>query len=200
MSIREFDPILKRAALSKDQNSRSKIKGRNKTIVGGAPEDVHALNTSTSGVVPIKMNVGRQNISVDGSSESSLYQGLKSAFDELGDNFKWYCDQIDTFLPNDLTLALEPTLELSAYYCPKDTEALVNSRYLATESYRGGARCEIGYAKGGEPHYAIYVHEIPATHEPPTCDKFLQRAIDEDYFNILTRISHNVRIRSGIGT
>ena len=197
MSIRDFDPLLKRIdRRTGKRGSVPKGKQRRQGLSSAVPPEVQP--TGSAGITPIKISVGRSNIVVDGSSESSLYEGLKDAFGVLAKDLQWYTEQLEGFLPNDLTEALKPTLELSAYYCPKDTLALVNSRYVATEQYRGGARCEIGYARGGEPHYAIYVHEIPATHDPPTTDKFLQRAIDEDYHNIVQRVTDNLRVRMGL--
>lgn len=85
--------------------------------------------------------------------------------------------------------ALEPTMERARYYTPKDTHALVESAYLEKNSFRGKPRVEIGFAKGGEPDYAAYVHEVlEFKHAAPTQAKFLERAVMEDLDGIYKRM------------
>lgn len=85
--------------------------------------------------------------------------------------------------------ALAPTKALAEYYTPKDTHALVNSAYLVENSFRGKPRVELGFARGGHPHYAAYVHEnLAMGHAEPTSAKFLERAMKEDMDNIRARI------------
>lgn len=148
-------------------------------------------------VHPIKIAVGKVNIRADGSTAAILGSQSQGAFKELADLFRDYVAELEAFLPQDLAGALEPTMELSLGYCPVDTGELYDSAYLAVESYRGGARVEMGYGRGGQPDYAIFVHEMPYKHAAPTRDKFLEVAIDEDYFNIVQRVSNNIRVRSG---
>jgi hypothetical protein len=58
---------------------------------------------------------------------------------------------------------------------------------------------EIGYAKGGDPSYAIPVHEdVEVAHEPPTSAKFLEGPINEDWGNITLRIAQGMKTMSGI--
>lgn len=86
--------------------------------------------------------------------------------------------------------ALQPTLEKAKYYCPKDTGDLVESAFLRVASFRGKPRVEMGFAKGGDPYYAIYVHEIlHYAHEPPTRAKFLEAAVKEDLDEIYRRLN-----------
>lgn len=145
-----------------------------------------------------KISVGARNIRVsDDSSAAALGRGLAAAFSEISDNLQWFCDQLDGYLPQDLEDALQPTFELSQVYVPRLTNALAESGYIATESFRGGARVEIGYGKGGIPDYAIYVHEMPYHHAAPTKDHFLLDALNEDYFNIIQRVTDNVKARVG---
>lgn len=144
-----------------------------------------------------KITIGKSNLRVVGTTADELGRNAQVAFSEITDNFKWYVDQLEGYLPQDLASALEPTKELAEYYCPKDTGALVESSYLAVEKYRGGCRVEFGFARGGIPDYAIYVHEMPFRHESPTCDKYMQRAIDEDHYNIIQRVTQNLKARAG---
>jgi hypothetical protein len=90
--------------------------------------------------------------------------------------------------------ALQPTKEKAEYYCPKKTGALVESSYLEITSFRGNPRVELGFAKGGEPPYAVYVHEmVEYHHAPPTRSKFLQAAVYEDLDNIFNRIAESYK-------
>jgi len=85
--------------------------------------------------------------------------------------------------------ALQPTYDKAAEYCPKDTLELVNSEYLEVTSFRGKPRVELGFARGGSPPYAVYVHEmIDYKHESPTRSKFLQAAVMEDLDGIMERL------------
>lgn len=85
--------------------------------------------------------------------------------------------------------ALQPTKELAQHYTPILTGDLVNSAYLAPVSTARSPRVELGFAKGGKPHYAVYVHEMTTHyHEAPTQAKFLQRAVMEDLDYIFFRL------------
>lgn len=113
---------------------------------------------------------------------------------ELTDILRSICDQFGDVTPEICRDALEPTFEKSKVYCPKDTHRLVNSGYLEITGFRGQPRVEMGYAKGGDPHYAVLVHEnLNMHHQPPTQAKFLQRAVEEDLPDIAVRIGEGFR-------
>jgi hypothetical protein len=118
---------------------------------------------------------------------------------EFVGNFKEFCAEIEGgVLPEVMVDALKPTIELSAVYAPKDTHEMVNSRYVEVRKRRGGPVAEAGYGKGGQAPYTVFVHENPNFfHEPPTQAKFLQRALDEDFYSILGRIATGVKQRAG---
>ena len=93
--------------------------------------------------------------------------------------------------PDVLLEILEPVLEQSQIYCPVKTGALKNSSYLEVmqQGTGGTISAEIGYGRGGVPHYTIFVHEdMEKFHVPPTQAKFLERAIDEILPNIQDQI------------
>jgi hypothetical protein len=149
-------------------------------------------------VSPIKLSIGQTNIKVaDQSSAANLGRELRKAFGQIEDNVVWFCGQVKHFLAEDLYYALLPTFDLSQRYCPILTGELKASGYLEVQDYRSGVRVEMGYARGGLPEYAIHVHELPAYHESPTSEKFLERALDEDWTNVNQRIVDSVRIRIG---
>lgn len=92
---------------------------------------------------------------------------------------------IEDVTPEVIFDALEPTFEKSKEYCPKDTGDLVKSGYLEIVD----GRVEIGYGRGGNPSYAVTVHEnLEWRHKAPTRAKWLQVALDEDEQQIQNRI------------
>lgn len=110
----------------------------------------------------------------------------------LVQNFQGLAAHMGNQSPEILREALEPTFEKSKEYCPKDTGNLVNSGFLEIQESRNGAQAAMGYARGGNPHYAVYVHEIPRYHKEPTRWKWLQAALQEDADDIRTRILNGV--------
>ena len=147
---------------------------------------------------PLGVGFGRRIIRTSATGSAAvLGRQMQADFNGLVDDISHYFKQVEDGLPEDMKGALEPTKALAEHYTPKKTHALVDSSYLEEVSYRGATRVELGFAKDG-PDYAVYVHEMPYQHESPTSAKFLSRALDEDYYNILQRVADNVKIRMGI--
>lgn len=85
--------------------------------------------------------------------------------------------------------ALEPTFTKAKVYVPKDTLALLESAYLVKNGSPRKPRVEMGFARGGKPYYAMYVHEILTyKHAAPTRAKFLESAVKEDLSAIYKRL------------
>lgn len=186
-------------AQENERKSRGRGKSKGKGKSKGSDDEIPYDVAWAKGKTPFKLNIGRSNIKIsDTGSAAELGRELKDAFDELASHFRDYINDLENALPVDMANALEPTMELSLTYCPVAEGDLKASAYLAVEKYRGGARVEMGYGKGGHPDYAIYVHEMPYQHEAPTRDKFLEVAVDEDYFNIVQRITWNLKARMGL--
>lgn len=178
-------------SLQKEQAARVRAEARGvsrggRGHEGGSGGGVH-IPAGT--IHPIKMSVG-----------SGHYTGdLGAQLNQLEKDFTWYCNQFEEGSMEVLLAALAPTIELASFYCPKKTGALAESAYLEAETFRNGQRVEMGFAKGGQPDYAIIVHEdVEATHEPPTKAKFMQDAIDEDWGNVTTRIAQGYQLMSGL--
>lgn len=95
--------------------------------------------------------------------------------------------------------ALRPTYEKSQVYCPLLTGALRSSGYLEIRrvGLLRGWQAEIGYGRGGQPSYAVTVHEKPVFHRPPTRHKWLQQALQEDGEEIQRRIREGFKNASG---
>lgn len=63
--------------------------------------------------------------------------------------------------------------------CPKDTNALVDSRQIKVDVVDGDVVADITYGND-EAFYAVYVHEdTEKYHEPPTTHHFLEKALSE---------------------
>lgn len=99
-------------------------------------------------------------------------------------------------LDEGLQLCAQKILERSDYYVPVETGELENSGRVEGNGKSGfGAQYTVIYGittsgsldPGTDAYYALYVHEdLTATHDHPTCAKFLERA---------TRETRNIRSR-----
>jgi hypothetical protein len=176
-----------------------KAKAKAESPKSGSQEKKAESHSDVLGRTPVAINVGRRsNLNTVSIPQRKLEGNLKQQFDQVVANFKWYVDQIDAVLPEVLLESLRPTFELSQEYCPVDTGELKSSGYLQITDFRGKARVEMGYAYGGQPSYAIYVHEMPYYHEPPTRSKWLEAAIDEDWAGFTVRLVQNMKLASGV--
>lgn len=121
-------------------------------------------------------------------SAKALRDAAKGGFSEIIDALAEFCSEMENdIIPDVMYDALEPTFELSQKYVPVDTGELKDSGYLDITKRGKNPVVEIGYGRDGAP-YAVYVHEMPHYHKPPTRFKYLQGALDEDYNQILNRI------------
>jgi hypothetical protein len=142
-----------------------------------------------------RLNVGKiRSTGTKYPWEPGYVAAVQAQCDDLTKIVKSICDQFENVSPELLIDALRPTFEKSKVYCPKDTHRLVNSAYLESVGYRGQPRVEMGFARGGDPYYAVLVHEnLEMKHKPPEQAKFLERAVDEDIADIAIRIGDNYR-------
>lgn len=184
------------------QSQRISVKGLRTEELDVAEGHEEVLGPSASKYdwqrpMPIKISVGKQTRVELGSP--NMAASLADAFTSIAQDLKLYTDQLEEYMPNDLGLALEPTFQISQERVPVKTGDLQASGYLAVESFRGGARVEIGYGKGGVPDYAVAVHEMTDIHHAsPTGAKYLEAPLNEDFFNIQQRIVDNIKTRLGV--
>jgi hypothetical protein len=119
----------------------------------------------------------------------------------------WLADIQDIF---DQILYASPEIMLDAVYpiynkarnvyCPVDTGALRDSAYAEATGRGKNPRVEVGFAKGGSPRYAVYVHEmVEQYHEPPTRSKFLQAALMEDLDGLKARLEAGYKEFTALG-
>lgn len=103
--------------------------------------------------------------------------------------FSMFVEHVNEQTPGIIRQAVQATFWKSQKYCPKDTWRLVNSGYMEDKKVgKNGYFIEMGYARDGDPEYAVWVHERPAWHMAPTRWKFLQAAIEEDANEIRRRL------------
>lgn len=151
-------------------------------------------------VSPLRLSVGKKAYSrSQETSQSALGRAMQGDFRAIEQNFRKFADHMERVSPDILKEALEPTFEKAKNYTPKDTGDLVESAYLETRNFRGRAQVEMGFAKGGTPDYAIFVHEmLDYAHKAPTQAKFLERAIDEDANDIQRRVVELTKRAAGV--
>jgi len=120
-------------------------------------------------------------------SEGRYIAQMQAQVEALTKDLMSFIDQIEDFSPEIIKDALMPTFTKAKVYTPKLTHALVNSGYLEIVSFKAKPRVEMGFARGGEPYYAVYVHEMVGfQHAAPTRSKFLEAAVMEDLDQIWT--------------
>lgn len=139
----------------------------------------------------LKMVMGLQSVkSPRFTSEAGFVEAMNAQVKDITDSIVDILNQFEDATPEVVMDALEPTFEKSKLYCPKDTHELVESGYLEVVKRGKSPYVEMGYAKGGKPRYAVYVHEMTGyKHEAPTRSKWLQHAVQEDLGSISSRLS-----------
>jgi len=114
------------------------------------------------------------------------------------ENYTAFVENIESQAGDIVMEALQPTFEKSLNLVPYDTGDLYESGYLEKVQFKGLAQVEIGYGRGGNPDYAIPVHEdLDVSHAPPTQAKYLQQPLEEDAQDIERSIEAGFRIAAG---
>jgi hypothetical protein len=133
------------------------------------------------------------------SSEATFGRSIKEQMDAIVKNFASFFDHLDHESGDILLEALKPTFEKSQEYVPVQGGRLKGSGYLEKRQIRGHTSVEIGYARGGNPNYAVFVHEnLAVFHAEPTRAKFLQSALEEDAEAIKKRIQLGYSYAAGL--
>jgi hypothetical protein len=114
--------------------------------------------------------------SAQAASTRAARQNLKSAIAAV----QRVLEKVENATPEGLRYAVQPIFDRSQELVPVDTGKLRDSGYIEVTSTARGSRVVVGYAKAGDPHYAVYVHEnLYAKHLPPTGARFLYGAFEE---------------------
>ena len=102
------------------------------------------------------------------------------ALKEVSRNLSAAFDSIEGVTEEAIREAAEQIFHRSQVLVPVDTGALKQSGFIDVHSKPGSVEAVIGYGEGGEPPYAILVHEIlDKHHDAPTGAKFLEQAGNE---------------------
>lgn len=151
--------------------------------------------------LPIKGTVGRPKRGGAGFHPSMPGYARQIAHDmqQVERLYAEFIQGVGNVTPDVLKFGLEPAFERSQKYVPVKTGVLKESGYLEVRRRRGMVQAELGYAKGGDPSYAVIVHEKPARHQPPTKYKWLQFALEETFEEVQKRIIQAYRIATRLG-
>ena len=150
---------------------------------------------------PIRTNIGRARVpSSDTSSQAEFERSIRDQMNAILKNYLAWTSHMNGVSADVLEAALRPTFVKSQQYVPKDTRALMRSGYLEKRTFRGRSVVEIGYGRGGNPHYAAQVHEDLEANHPNEGEqaKFLERPLLEDEAAIQQRITQGMREASGV--
>lgn len=151
-------------------------------------------------MAPVRLVMGKTNVRTSGyPSEASFVRQVNAGMNEIQKNLIYCLEQFENATPEIMYDALKPTFDKSLTYTPYKTGDLRNSGYLEITQWRGSPQVQMGYAKGGKPDYATYVHEmVEIPHEAPTRAKWLQVAVNEDIGQIIDRLSDGYRRFMGV--
>lgn len=148
----------------------------------------------------LQLTFGLQRVkSPQNPSEPGYAEQMARVVRALEDEITSIIRQFEDVTPEIMLEVLRPTYDKTQVYVPKDTKELAESGYLEITSFRGKPRVELGYAKGGKPRYAMYVHEIlDYHHAAPTQAKFVERPMHEDLYIIYASLGERFgRFMSG---
>lgn len=148
----------------------------------------------------VKLNVGRQRVTrVVSSTEAGYIQSIRRQMATIEENLRNVVKALEDVTPGALKYGLQPIFEESQRLVPVDTGRLKRSGFLEVDKVKSGARASMGYARGGRPGYAVYVHEIPTYyHRTPTQYKFLEEAVDRKIGELRPRVIQYMLLATGI--
>lgn len=113
-------------------------------------------------------------------SEPGFMHAMKKQADALASDLNGYIERFKGVSAEAIKFSVKPIMDRSQELVPVDTGELKASAFMATETMAKGTRVLIGYARYGQPYYAIYVHErLDLRHAQGKSAKFLERAISE---------------------
>lgn len=137
-------------------------------------------------VAPVRFSIGPKRISKSMTPAQAGYVSyMRGQFKEIEQDFADFIGAINGVAPQAVEKALKEIFDLSQVYVPVDTAKLKRSGFVEVRQTSKGVTGSVGYAKGGVPHYAVFVHEnLEVFHKPPTQAKFLERAADEKFFAV----------------
>jgi hypothetical protein len=132
-------------------------------------------------------------------SEPGFIQSVNAQLKDLQFAIQSIADQMGEVSPFIAQEAWAPTFAKARAWCPRKTGALVGSGYLEITSFsKSSPHVEMGFGRGGDPPYTVYVHEqVNHYHAPPTRAKWLQAAVLEDIGVLWSRLQAGYRAFMG---
>ena len=145
----------------------------------------------------LKASIGRKRIPRNLDPIKADYQRqINRQMKEIIDNYKAVVAAVKDQTGEAMLTDLQPIFEESQELVPVKTGELKESGYLELRELSSGPVVEIGYAEGGKPEYAVFVHEmVQLNHKSPTQAKFLQVPIERRLDQILESIAGELEIR-----
>ena len=142
-----------------------------------------------------RVSIGSRRItSGTRGSVAGATRDIRAQFKGIETRLRETISNIKDATPDAVRHGLQPIFDKSQEYVPVDTMELKNSGYLEVRESSHKVEAEIGYARGGHPHYAVIVHEDPdLQHKSPTRSKFLEQAINEKFSGVKSRILSALR-------
>lgn len=147
-------------------------------------------------MVTSRLKVGKVSVRTTGyPSEPGFVRQVNQGMKAIQKDLDYIFAQFEGVTPEILMEALQPTFLKTQERVPQQTGKLKRSGYLEIVTRSSGkVEVELGYAKGGNPDYAVYVHEMQGIpHAPPTSAKFVEQPINEDLGDIIDRIDRGYR-------
>lgn len=143
----------------------------------------------------VRARIGYARIpSSSNPSQASYTRDIRDQMKAIEDNLTAVIESVKEAGPDIVIEALQPTFDKSQTYCPVDKGDLKASGYLSADKQGDNVVANIGYGRGGQPPYAVFVHErTDLQHASPTRAKFLQSAIEEDLDSIKNRLIEGYR-------
>lgn len=145
--------------------------------------------------VGIKLKVGKVNVRTTGyPSEAAFVKQVNTGLRQLEKSLLDILDQFTNVTPEIMLDAMRPMYDLSQEYVPVRGGDLKDSGYLEIVQRGNKPVVEFGYAKGGRPDYAVYVHEmVEIPHKAPTRAKFAEQAVNEAVGTTIDRLVANYK-------
>ncbi len=139
-----------------------------------------------------RFRVGTQRIATGLTPWQSGYtRAIRAQMKSVEESYTRLIEMLRADTPKAIKQMLRPVYDRSQELVPIDTGVLKRSGYLEVVTRRGQYAGEVGYGRGGNPPYAVLVHEnLDAQHAPPTQAKFLEQAADEHISDMLDQAGH----------
>ncbi len=132
-------------------------------------------------------------------SAAAATRDTRRQFQQIVANLDRILDSVVDLTPDALVAGLKPIFDVSQDLVPVDKGNLKKSGFLETGTFRGNPVAVIGYGRGNNPEYTIFVHEdLDASHKSPTQAKFLQQPFQEQFNDILSRVQRF--LKGSLGT